>query len=166
MQKQIPFLAVAAIALLLAPTCTPAQGDTGRAADVAAIHKLLERYAKAVDSIDSHELSEIWSHSAEVSFVYPLGEEKGFDAIKKHVFEDVMGGMFSSRDLQPQKADVHVNGNAAWAEFHWIFHATMRKDGSAVTTHGVETQIYRRGNGTWRLVHVHYSEDPQTTAAQ
>jgi hypothetical protein len=30
---------------------------------------------------------------------------------------------------------------------HWDFHATMRKDGSAVTTHGVETQIYRKENG-------------------
>ena len=37
--------------------------------------------------------------------------------------------------------------------------ATMRKDGSAVTTHGVETQIYRKQAGKWRLVHVHYSED-------
>jgi hypothetical protein len=35
----------------------------------------------------------------------------------------------------------------------------MRKDGSAVTTHGVETQIYRKQAGEWRLVHVHYSED-------
>jgi hypothetical protein len=28
-----------------------------------------------------------------------------------------------------------------------------------VTTHGVETQIYRKQAGKWRLVHVHYSED-------
>ncbi len=35
----------------------------------------------------------------------------------------------------------------------------MRKDGSAVTTHGIETQIYRKQPGKWRLVHVHYSED-------
>jgi hypothetical protein len=28
-----------------------------------------------------------------------------------------------------------------------------------MTTHGVETQIYRKQAGKWRLVHVHYSED-------
>jgi calcium/calmodulin dependent protein kinase II association protein len=44
----------------------------------------------------------------------------------------------------------------------WIFRATMRKDGSAVTTHGIETQVYRRESGKWRLVHVHYSEDRQS----
>jgi ketosteroid isomerase-like protein len=58
---------------------------------------------------------------------------------------------------------IHVNGAAAWSEFHWDFHATLRKDGSAVTTHGIETQIYRKEEGDWRLVHVHYSEDRQST---
>ena len=72
-----------------------------------------------------------------------------------------MGGMFSARDLETRGVVVHVNGNAAWSEFHWVFRATMRKEGSAVTTHGAETQIYRKQDGKWRLVHVHYSEDRQ-----
>ncbi len=37
----------------------------------------------------------------------------------------------------------------------------MRKGGSPVTTHGVETQVYRKESGKWRPVHVHYSEDHQ-----
>ncbi len=73
-----------------------------------------------------------------------------------------MGGMFSARDLKTHDVAVHVNGKAAWSEFHWVFQATMHKDGSAVTTRGVETQIYRKEGGTWRLVHVHYSEDRQS----
>jgi len=59
--------------------------------------------------------------------------------------------------------EIYVNGAAARSEFRWDFHATLRKDGSAVTTHGVETQIYRKEEGKWRLVHVHYSEDRQST---
>jgi ketosteroid isomerase-like protein len=148
--------------ILLAPVCVAVESDSGRASDVKAIRQLLERYLKAVDTVDLNLLSQIWSRSSESSFIYPLGEEHGFDAIQQHVFQDVMGGMFSARDLQTRGVTVHVNGNAAWSEFHWIFHATMRKDGSAVTTRGVETQIYRREAGTWRLVHVHYSEDRQS----
>ena len=118
-----------------------------------AIRDLLEHYAKAVDTVDLSLLSEIWSHSADVSFIYPLGEERGFDAIEQHVFQDVMGGMFSARDLQTRSVTVHVNGNAAWSEFHWVFHATMRKDASVVTTGGVETQIYRKKvrSGVWSM---------------
>jgi len=154
---------VFAAILCLIPACAIAQTDTGPAPDVSAIHTLIGQYTKAVDSVDLKLLSQIWSHSPEVSFIYPLGEEHGYDAIEQHVFQNVMGGMFSERDLQTNGVTIHVNGDAAWSEFHWVFHATMRKDGSAVTTRGVETQVYRKESGKWRLIHVHYSGDPQTT---
>jgi ketosteroid isomerase-like protein len=102
-----------------------------------------------------------WSHSPEVSFIYPLGEEHGFEAIQEKVFQNVMGGMFATRDLKMRDIKIHASSKAAWSEFHWVFHATLRKDGSAVTTRGVETQVYRKESGKWRLVHVHYSEDRQ-----
>ena len=147
------------IVIVLARICVALEPDSGPASDAKTIRQLLERYLKAVDTVDLNLLSQIWSHSSESSFIYPLGEEHGFDAIEQHVFQDVMGGMFSARDLQTRGVTIHVNGTSAWSEFHWIFHATMRKDGSAVTTRGVETQIYRKEGGRWRLVHVHYSED-------
>jgi len=145
--------------LAVLPACAGAQTDSGPGRDVAALHQLIEQYGKAVASVDPHLLSQIWSHSHHVSFIYPLGEEHGFDAIDQQVFQKIMGGMFSSRDLVIRDVAIQVSGNEAWSEFHWIFHATMRKDGSAVTTHGVETQVYRKESGKWRLVHVHYSED-------
>ena len=152
---------IAAFAFLF-PAYACCQADAGAAAaDSAAIHPLLGQYAQAVDTVDLKLLAQIWSHSPDVSFIYPLGEEHGFDAIEQNVFEKVMGGLFSARDLKMHDVMIYVNGASAWSEFHWDFHATLRKDGSAVTTHGVETQVYRRENGQWRLVHVHYSEDRQ-----
>jgi ketosteroid isomerase-like protein len=153
-------LLLAAIVCIM-PAYAAAQTDTGPGRDIAAIHHLIEQYAKAVDTVDLNLLSQIWSHSSDVSFVYPLGEEHGFNAIEQQVFQNVMGSMFSARNLETHGVAIHVSGNAGWSEFHWSFHATMRKDGSAVTTHGVETQVYRRESGKWRLVHVHYSEDRQ-----
>ena len=147
--------------VLLLMGCIAVEADTGPAADVKGIHDLVEQYLQAVDKVDLTLLSQIWSHSSETSFIYPLGEERGYDAIEQHVFRDVMGRVFSVRDLQTAGVTVHVTGDAGWSEFHWIFHATMRKDGSAVTTKGVETQIYRKEGGRWRLVHVHYSEERQ-----
>ena len=123
-------LLFAAIPWLIS-ACAVAQTDTGPTPDVAAIHTLINQYTKAVDTVDLKLLSQIWSHSPEVSFIYPLGEELGFDAIKQHVFENVMGGMFSARDLETNAVSIHVSGNAAWSEFHWVFRATMRQDGSA-----------------------------------
>jgi ketosteroid isomerase-like protein len=147
--------------LCLIPACAAAQTDTGPAKDIGTIHRLIQQYTQAVDTVDLKLLSQIWSHAPEVSFIYPLGEEQGYDAIEQHVFQNVMGGMFSARDLQADRVAIHVDGKTAWSEFHWVFHATMRKGNAAVTTHGVETQVYRKESGKWRLVHVHYSEDRQ-----
>lgn len=158
----MPARTLLAAVTLLASGCVGFGTDSGPGADIKAIRQLVDQYLKAVDTVDLSLLSQIWSHSSEVSFIYPLGEEHGLDAIEQRVFQDVMGGMFSARNLQTRGLTVHANGNAAWSEFHWIFHATMRKDGSAVTTRGVETQIYRKEAGIWRLMHVHYSEDRQS----
>ena len=152
-----------AIAFLF-PLGVAAQSDTGPASDLKMIHQLLDRYVKAVDTVDMDLLAQIWAHSPEISFIYPLGEEHGLNAIEQHVFKGVMGGMFATRDLRTHAVEIHVYGDAAWSEFHWIFQATLRKDGSRVTTRGVETQIYRRQAGKWHLVHVHYSEDHEPVA--
>ena len=69
----------------------------------------------------------------------------------------------ASKSTLGTEHEIYVNGAPAWSEFQWDFHATLRKDGSAVTTHGVETQIYRKEEGKWRLVHVPCSEDRQST---
>ncbi|WP_158944974.1 nuclear transport factor 2 family protein [Granulicella sp. S190] len=93
----------------------------GNKKDVGAIHGLINQYTNAIHKVDLKLLSQIWSHSPEVSFIYPLGEEHGFDAIEQHVFQNLMGGMFSARDLEINAVTIHVNGDAAWSEFHWIF---------------------------------------------
>lgn len=125
-----------------------------------AIRDLITKYAAAVDAADPAQAAQIWSHSPEVSFIHPLGEEHGLEQIQKDVYTHLMGEMFSERHLEPHDVAVHVYGNAAWAEFLWDFHAKVRKDGSLVTTHGRETQIYRKEKDGWRIVHVHYSGMP------
>jgi len=74
-----------------------------------------------------------------------------------------MGGMFSERKLTAHDVSVQVLGDAAVAEFYWDFVAKFRKDGSPISTHGRETQVYRKTSDGWRLVHVHYSGMPVTT---
>jgi hypothetical protein len=129
-----------AAVVLLCPAIASCQAAAD-ADDSAAVHHLLEEYTHVVDTVDLKLLAQIWSHSPDVSFIYPSGEEHGFDVIERHVFEKVMGGMFSARDLKLHDVAIYVNGDSAWSEFHWDFHAVIRKDGSAATTHGVETQI-------------------------
>jgi Xaa-Pro aminopeptidase len=130
------------------------------AADSAAIRSLIDRYAKSVDGADIDLAAEVWLDSPDVSFIHPLGHEHGFEQIKQNVYTRLMGEMFSERRLSVHDVAVHVFGDAAWAEFYWDFAAKFRKDGSPITTHGRETQLYEKVPGRWRLVHVHYSAMP------
>ena len=124
------------------------------------IKNLIAKYAKSVGDADTELASQIWWNSAEASFIHPLGHEHGFEQIKQNVYTRLMGGTFSERKLSVHDVAVQVLGDAAVAEFDWTFTAKLRKDGSPVTTHGRETQVYRKMPDGWRLVHVHYSAMP------
>lgn len=126
------------------------------------INNLIAKYAKSVSDADADLASQIWWNSPEASFIYPLGHEHGFEQIKQNVYTRLMGGMFSERKLSVHDVAVEVLGDAAVADFYWDFTAKLRKDGSPVTTHGRETQVYRKMPDGWRLVHVHYSAIPVT----
>ncbi len=104
--------------------------------------------------------------SPDVSFIHPLGHEHGFEQIKQNVYTRLMGETFSERKLSVHDVSIHVFGDAARAEFYWDFAAKFRKDGSPLTTHGRETQLYQREQGRWRLVRVHYSGMPATAERQ
>jgi ketosteroid isomerase-like protein len=136
--------------------------NSGAPADIGEIQHLLAQYAKAVDTADVELVRQIWSNSPEVSFIHPLGHEHGLDQVADHVFRQLMGETFSERKLSIKDVSIHAYGDTAWSEFYWNFAATLRKDGSPLATKGRETQIYRKEQGRWRLVHVHYSGMPVT----
>jgi uncharacterized protein (TIGR02246 family) len=126
------------------------------------IRGLIATYAKSVDAADPELASTIWANTPDVSFIHPRGHEHGWDAVKANVYQKAMGETFSERKLTVRDVAIHTYGDTAWAEFYWDFVARLRKDGSPLTTHGRETQVYKKADGRWRLVHVHYSGMPVT----
>lgn len=133
---------------------------------VAEITNLITRYAESVDAADTKLASDIWENGADVSFIHPLGHEHGWEAVRSNVYEKLMGATFSERKLSVRNVVVHAYGDSAWAEFYWEFAAKFLKDGTALSTRGRESQVYRKTDGRWRLVHVHYSGMPVTGERQ
>jgi len=101
----------------------------------------------------------VWLTSPEASFIHPLGEDTGWDQIVADVYRKLMGQSFSKRSLKlAGEPAIHLFGDAAVAEFHWDFVATLRSNGNDVHTKGRESQLYvKLPDQGWRLVHVHYS---------
>ncbi len=125
--------------------------------DATQIRQLIAEYAKSVDDADASLASRVWWNSPDVSFINPVAHDRGFAQIKTDVYQHLMGETFSERHLSVHNVAIHARQNSAWAEFNWDFHAKLRKNGAPVVTHGVETQVYWKIQGRWRLVHVHYS---------
>ncbi len=151
---KLAFLAILAPIVLYGSAV--AQGTAG---DEEQIRGILQKYATSVDNADVSLASEIWSHDPSVSFIFPLGTAHGFQQIADQVYIGAMRTIFSKRELILHQPVIHVYADAAWSEMTWTFHAT-KKDGSAITTEGRETQVYHKEQGTWRIVHVHYSGPP------
>src|SRR4030095_5276867 len=128
------------------------------------IKALLEKYCQSVNAADTKLAAEVWSTGTDVSFIHPMGHEKGWDQIKTNFFENVMGKMFTKRDLKIKDANIHLLGDAAWVEFNWEFNAILANN-QPMTTKGRETQVLKKTDKGWRIVHVHYSA-PFTPPAQ
>jgi len=155
----------ATTSVLLLAACAPQASAPDLTADRSAIRANVERYVASIEAADPALAREVWLVSEEVSFIHPGGYEVGWDAIQANIYEGAMGGLFSARDLTLGEISVHVFGDTAIAEFEWAFDAIWRKDGAGFQSEGRESQVYRRGEGGWALVHVHYSgaavEDPE-----
>ncbi len=130
------------------------------------IKSLIAKYAHSIDTCDTSLAAEVWLDSPSASFIHPLGHEHGFTQIKQDIYEKLFGQMFSERKLTARDITVDVSGDSAVAEFYWDFAGKFRKDGSQITTHGRETQVYFKRDGSWRLAHVHYSGMPATVVRE
>ena len=121
---------------------------------------LVTQYVQALDQADTILASKIWAPTAEISFIYPKGTEYGWNGIKNiyTMFKD----NFSTRKLSFFNLKFAYYGNVSWLTFYWIFDATLKTNNNPVQTRGRETQIWRKINYEWRLVHVHYSGMPVT----
>jgi len=125
--------------------------------DASMIRSLIEKYANQLRPLTLFSLLRSVGFRRTL-FHPPVGHEPRFRANQAKCYTRLMGAIFSERELNVHDVSVHVYGDAAWANSIG-FRCQFRKDGSPRDT-WLEKQLYRREQGRWRLVHVHYSGMP------
>lgn len=140
--------------------------NTGSTQDIAAIKKVIGQYADSITNYNLKEAERIWQTDDRTTFIHPRGNEYGWKAIRDHFYGTTMHEHFSKRHLYVRDINIQVYGDSAVAVFYWDFPAVFRTDGTEVTTHGRESQVYERTKDGWKIVHVHYSQMPITGAKQ
>jgi len=96
-----------------------ASGPQSAQDSITAIKQLIAKYAEAVNTepVDLGLAAQVWLNSPEVSLIFPLGEERGWEQVKRNFYENTMEALFSERKLTPRDITVHAYGDSAWAEF-------------------------------------------------
>ena len=125
------------------------------------LEKLVTTYTESVRTLDMNVIETIWALTPHTSFVHPRGHQTGWQDIKQAFYLETMG-RFVERKLTARNINIRIiNETAAWGDFYWDFDATF-KDGATIQTAGRETQVWEKIDGTWKIVHVHYSGLPVT----
>ena len=171
MKSPVNNLILVFLAILVFSTPAISQTDqqknkstSGPLPDSLFFNSLVNVYVHSIDQADTILALKIWSPTTEISFINPGGTEYGWKEIKNiyKMFHD----NFSARKLSFYDLKFSYYGDVSWVTFYWIFDATLKSNNTAVQTKGRETQIWRKINYEWRLVHVHYSGMPVTNEGQ
>ncbi|MCX6238830.1 MAG: nuclear transport factor 2 family protein [Bacteroidia bacterium] len=159
--KKLLFALVLLTTFILGSCNQKSKVDTTNKSDITAIKALIKKYAESIDNADSVLGSKLFAHTNEVSFIHPGGHEKGWQEVSNHIYK-LFGDTFSKRKLNFFNENITVYNGVAWAEFYWVFDGTFKKDNSPFQSRGRETQIWKKNDNEWHLVHVHYSDMPLT----
>ena len=106
---------------------------------------------------DAGPLAEIWSHSATVTTMHPIGgREVGWDQVRgswEQVAQLTTQGQVTLSDQF-----IQVAGDVAYEL--GVEHGQFRLAGQPVTGDCRVTNIYRRESGAWKIVHHHADASP------
>ena len=106
---------------------------------------------------DADPLADIWSHSAAVTSMHPIGgREVGWDAVRT-AFEKV-AQLASGGKVELMDQLIHVAGDVAYEV--GFEHGQLMLAGQQVTIEHRVTNIYQREAGAWKMIHHHTDTSP------
>jgi ketosteroid isomerase-like protein len=124
------------------------------------VRKASEQFYEALNRMlggDARSMAEVWSHSATVTAMHPIGgRQVGWDQVREsfaQVAELASGGEVWLRDQL-----IRVVGDVGYEL--GIEQGQAELAGEQVSIQGRVTNIYRQEGGTWKMVHHHTDLSP------
>ena len=128
------------------------------------VRQASEQFYAALNRVgngDASSMPDIWSHSATVTTMHPLGgREVGWDEVKgpwEQVAQLCSDAQFNLSDQL-----IQVSGDMAYEV--GTEQGQCKIAGDQVTFNHRVTNIYRRENGAWKIVHHHSDVAPAMVA--
>ena len=145
---------VVAVLIVVAPG---QNSSNSGGSDEAAIRTLEQNFAQAVKAKDVNKIMNVYEHSAKlvVFDVIPPREYVGWDAYKKD-WQDFLATFSGPVTFEIDGLDVTAVGNLGYGySFQRV--AGKSADGTAIDMTVRVTDVYRKSDGKWLVVHEHIS---------
>lgn len=162
--KKIAVLLV--LSIIIGGVLVQAFAAKSKTDDKAAIAALEDRVAKAIGARDANAVmaNYVKSDALVVFDVIPPREYRGWDAYLKD-WQGVLGGCADSPKLDISDLAIETSGPLAYSHSIQHFTCTGAK-GNKVDMTLRTTDVYRKFNGSWRIVHEHYSVPVDVASAK
>ncbi|MCL7939983.1 nuclear transport factor 2 family protein [Halomonas sp. ATCH28] len=106
---------------------------------------------------DASSLADIWSHSAEVTAMHPVGgRHVGWDAIRESF--DKVSQLASGGNIALHDQLIQVAGDVAYEV--GVEQGELTMGGHQASIDHRVTNLYQREAGTWKLIHHHTDTSP------
>lgn len=123
------------------------------------VRQASDRFYAALDSMlngDAAPMADVWSHDPTVSTMHPLGgREVGWDAVRGSW--EAAGQAFEGGTQEVSDLEVCVLGDTAYTT--GIEHVDATIGGKSLHFDIRATNIFRREDGEWKVVHHHTDPD-------
>ena len=123
--------------------------------DADAVRDVSDQFYNALDEMangDASAMADVWSHEDDVTTMHPIGgREEGWDAVRGS-WEGVASASTDGAVTHTDQV-IRVIGNSAYELC--TESASMTFAGEPVSLEGRATNVYRKENGEWKVVHHH-----------
>ena len=118
----------------------------------------VERYKKAIHTQKEEDFLPLWAENCENGLISPSGYYIGTESIYRDFLIGKIQAAYRQITLISQRVDVRiVSEEQAVVVFSYSTDCIRRDSGESFGIAGLETQVYCKEKGQWKLMHVHYS---------
>jgi ketosteroid isomerase-like protein len=137
-----------------------AQLRTRSEVDADEVHQASDRFYAALNRVlqgDAGPMMDVWAHTSDVTTMHPIGErEVGWEQVEgpwQQVASLASGGQVAIKDPL-----IQIGGDFAYEVGNEVGDGTIA--GEVVAFGQRVTNIYRRDDGAWKIVHHHTDKSP------
>ena len=148
LRKEFPVKQMLLACLLVAPTplMAPAQGED------ASVQKALNAYDQAVARKDVETVRNLLAPEI-LLYEHSARNDGAKDAFENHLKPEILEG----DRLQLSFSDLRITASSELALITRQYRVRGTVEGKAIDSAGNETQVWKKADGQWKIIHIHFS---------